>query len=63
MNNPIEYEMLAKIQRAEFLKAAAEQRAAKIARGDTPQPVARWWMAVSSLAVLAVGLAVLAGRL
>ena len=61
MNNPIEYEMLARIQQTELLKAAAERRAARIAQGDARPLVARGWAIALSAAVLAMSLVLLTG--
>jgi hypothetical protein len=63
MFNPFGYEMYAKSHHAELLKEAAQSRAARMARGDTPQSGAGWRMIALSLTVLAVGLVLLTGLL
>ncbi len=63
MLNPIEYEMLAKIQHAALLKEAAQARTARLARSDAPRPATRGWSIILSLAVLAVGLVLFTGIL
>ena len=46
MYHPIEYEMLAKIHYDELLKEAAQNRVARLARGDAQRPIgdliSRW---------------------
>ncbi len=46
MSHPIEYEMLVQIKRDEFLREAAQNRAARLARGDAQRPIgdliSRW---------------------
>ncbi len=59
MFNPYSLEKLAKIVHAERLKGAAQQRAARMAQGETNPAAAGWRMAALSLAVIAVGLILL----
>ena len=60
MFNPILHNMQARIQQEELLRDAAQRRAARLAEGDAPHPVVHIWMLVLSLAVMAVGLGLLA---
>ncbi len=63
MFNPYTLERLAKIEHAERLKGAARERAARMVQGEAHRPAARWRTLALWLAVLAVGLILLASIL
>ncbi len=61
MSYLIDYNTEAKIHQAEILKEAAQERAARMARGDAQKADGRGRTLALSLAGLAIGLAALAG--
>ncbi len=63
MFNPYTLEKLAKLEHAERLKGAAQERIARMVQGEAHQPAASWRTIALSLAVLAVGLILLASIL
>ncbi len=63
MFNPYGLEKLAKIEHTERLKGAARERMVRMAQDEAHQPAAGWRTIALSLAVLAVGLILLASIL
>ncbi len=63
MLNLYSVEKLAKIEHAERLKGAARERAARLAQGEVHRPAVGWRTIALSLAMLAVGLILLASIL
>lgn len=63
MLNLYSVEKLAKIEHVERLKGAARERAARMAQGEAQRPAAGWRIIALSLAVLAIGLILLASIL
>ncbi len=63
MHHPVQFQTMARIKQAEMLREAAERRAARDARANTPRPATRWLVIALSLGGLAIGLALLIGMI